>query len=156
MVYDFNHQLGEGEQGEAFLDAFLQSRGHSIRSATRDEQRQGIDRVITTPHGEVWKVEYKTDFKAVQTGNAFIETVSVDSADKFGWALTAQADYLIYYLPGQTIYVLPFKNLHWALPGWIRDYPQRKARNNGYDTHGVLVPLPVLAALAVQQFEVSD
>lgn len=155
MTFDFYQQRSEGQAGEAFLDAFFQARGHSLRTATDDEQRQGIDRVITTPRGEIMRVEYKTDFRAGETGNAFVETVSVDTADKMGWALTAQADYLIYYLPERAIYVLPFRSLRWALPGWIRDYPLRTARNNGYETHGVLVPLDVLAALAVQRFDLG-
>jgi len=155
-TYDFNRQLAEGEQGEAYLDDFLRQRGHSVRDATRDEQRQGIDRVITTRQGKVMRVEYKTDQTATRTGNAFVETVSVDTAGKMGWALTSQADYLIYYVPERVIYVLPLKSVHWALPGWMRDYPARTASNRGYDTHGVLVPLEVLAEFAVQTFPLTD
>ncbi len=155
MTYDFAHQLAEGEEGEAFLDAFFRARGQTIRPATPDEQRQGIDRVFTTPGGDESRVEYKTDYLAAKTGNAFVETISVDTQGKMGWALTARADYLIYYLPGRAIYVLPFLSLRWALPGWIRDYPTRSAQNNGYATHGVLVPLEEVAQLAMQRFDLD-
>jgi hypothetical protein len=154
-TYDFDRQLAEGDRGETFLDAFFRARGHAIRRATLEEQRQGIDRVFTTPEGRVSRVEYKTDYLSAKTGNAFIETVSVDSQGKMGWALTAQADYLIYYIPGRAIYVLPFMSLHWALPRWIRECPAKAAQNRGYATHGVLVPLEEVAGLAVQCFEVN-
>lgn len=155
MTYDFDHQLAEGEEGEAYLDAFFRERGHTIRPATHDEQRQGIDRVFTAPDGRVARVEYKTDFLAAKTGNAFVETVSVDRHGKMGWALTSQADTLIYYLPGKVIYVLPFMSLRWALPTWIRDYPAKSAQNRDYATHGILVPLDELAQFASQTFNLE-
>lgn len=156
MIYQFDRQLAEGEAGEAFLDAFFRRRGHTIQAATRAEQRSGIDRFITAPDGREMAVEYKTDRLAGETGNAFVETVSVDARGKMGWALTSQADYLVYYLPGRAIYVLPFSSLRWALPGWMRDFPARTAPNNGYLTHGVLVPLGTLAEYAVQTFPLDD
>ena len=156
MTYDFDHQRSAGEQGETFLDAFFRERGHAIRPAAPDEQRQGIDRVFTAQDGKVTRVEYKTDFLAAKTGNAFIETVSVDTHGKMGWALTSQADYLIYYLPGKVIYVLSFTSLHWALPQWIRNYPAKSAPNRGYATHGVLVPLEELAQYATQTFNLEN
>lgn len=152
MMYDFNRQLADGEVGEAFLDDFFRSRGHTIRLATREEQRQGVDRFITAPDGREMKVEYKTDHLAARTGNAFVETVSVDTAGKPGWALTTQADYVVYYVPPLFIVVLPIMSLRWALPGWMREYPSRRAANDGYQTHGLLVPLDVLREYAVQIF----
>ncbi len=156
MIYQFDRQLADGEAGEAYLDAFFRRRGHTIRPATHDEQRSGIDRFITAPDGREMAVEYKTDRLAGGTGNAFVETVSVDARGKMGWALTSQADYLIYYVPESAIYVLPFSSLRWALPGWMRDFPARAAQNNGYMTHGVLVPLVTLAEYAVQTFPLND
>jgi len=155
MAYDFDRQFSEGRSGEDFLDAFFTARGHTVRPATRDEQRQGIDRVITVPGGRSMKVEYKTDFLAGKTGNAFVETISVDTQGKMGWALTAQCDYLIYYIPDHAIYVIPAQSLRWALPGWMRDYPARQAPNHGYQTHGVLVPLARLAEYAIQTFHLN-
>lgn len=155
MTYDFDRQLAEGEAGEAFLDEFFRRRGHTVRPATREEQRQGIDRFIITPAGREMKVEYKTDHVAARTGNAFVETVSVDTAGKMGWALTSQADYLVYFIPGQMIVVLPLRSLRWALPGWMREYPVRTAANNGYTTHGLLVPLAALLEYAVQTFHLN-
>jgi hypothetical protein len=153
-VYDFDHQMRQGDQAEAFLDAFFRGKGYTIRSATREEQRTGIDRAFTSPKdGKTWRVEYKADSTAARTGNAFIETISVDAAGKMGWALTAQADILVYYIPPSgVIYVLEFKTLQWELPRWIRDYPPRQAQNNGYATHGIIIPLAELEKSAMRVY----
>jgi len=154
--YQFNDQLVAGEDGEAYLDAFFRRRGHTILPVTTEEQRLGIDRVFVTPTGQSWKVEYKTDFRAGKTGNAFIETVSVDTHGKYGkmgWALTSTAEYLFYYVPDHAIYVIPFLSLRHALPRWMREFPARGALNNRYTTHGVLVPLAQLAEFSKQTFE---
>ncbi len=157
-VYRFDHQMRQGDEGATFLDEFFQQRGYGIRPATREEQRAGIDRAFTNPKsGKVSLVEYKTDTAAARTGNAFIETISVDAAGKMGWALTARADILVYYVPPMgVIYVLQFKALQWELPRWIRDYPPRHAQNNGYSTHGIIIPLSEMAKSAMRIYQLSE
>ena len=92
--------------------------------------------------GQRFRVEYKTDYKAAETGNAFVETVSVDTAGKAGWAYSSEADYLIYFIPGDgLIYIIALEVLRRELPRWVREYPLRTAQNEGYATHGLLVPL---------------
>ena len=142
MTYTFDAQKARGDAGEQFLDRWFAAK-YEIRLATRQEQRRGIDRIFTRRQtGKRFTVEYKTDYKAAQTGNAFVETVSVDTAGKAGWAYSSQADYLLYYIPGNDlIYVLALEVLRWELPRWVREYPLRAAQNEGYATHGVLVPL---------------
>jgi len=154
-MYDFDRQLTQGEQGEAFLDSFFAGRGYTIVPVSRDDQRTGIDRIFTDPAGHEFRIEYKTDFTAVKTGNAFIETISVDSAGKMGWSLTSTCDYLVYYVPGQVIYMLAQRSLRWALTAWMREYPTRTAKNNGYSTHGLLVPLEKIAEFAEQKFPLA-
>lgn len=157
-VYNFDQQRQQGGEGETFLDAFFAARGYTIRTATREEQRQGIDRAFTSPRtGQESLVEYKTDHTAARTGNAFIETVSVDSAGKMGWALTAQADYLIYYIPpSSVIYVVPFRAISWELPRWIREYPPKQAQNDGYSTHGIVIPLAELEQHAIRVYRLDN
>jgi hypothetical protein len=142
MTYTFDIQKARGDAGEQFLDRWFATE-YDVRPATHEEQRRGIDRVFT--HRQTSKrlsVEYKTDYKATQTGNAFVETVSVDAAGKAGWAHSSEADYLIYYLPGDgLIYVLTLELVRRELPRWARQYPLRAAQNEGYATHGILVPL---------------
>ena len=157
-TYDFNEQMAQGDEGESFLDSFFAAKGYAIRHATRDEQRKGIDRALTSPRsGDVSLVEYKTDHTAARTGNAFIETVSVDAAGKMGWALTSQADILVYYVPPLAVmYVVPFRALHWEMPRWLRQYPPRQAKNNGYATHGIIIPLTELEQHALRVYRLGS
>jgi hypothetical protein len=157
-VYDFDNQMRQGDQAAEFLDTFFRGKGYTIRPATRDEQRAGIDRVFTSPKdGKVSLVEYKADSAAARTGNAFIETISVDAAGKMGWALTAKSDILVYFIPPTgVIYVLQFKTLQFELPRWIREYPPRSARNNSYSTHGIIIPLTELDKSALRIYRIDE
>ncbi len=156
-IYDFQRQMRQGGEGEAFLDAFFTGKGYAIAAASPEQQRQGIDRIFTSPGtGRVSLVEYKTDHAAARTGNAFIETISVDAAGKMGWALTSQAEILVYYIPpAGTITVVPFMALHWEMPRWLRDYPPRQARNAHYATHGIIIPLAELERHALRVYRVQ-
>lgn len=148
-VYDFQRQLAQGEEGERFLDGFF-APDFAIRKATREEQRQGIDRhFIHKRTRRKWTVEYKTDAKAGLTGNAFVETESVSAGNKAGWALSSRADYLIYYIPDPaTVYILPMAAVRRKLPDWAGRYPSRQVRNIGYVTTGLLVPLAEFERIA--------
>lgn len=80
-TYNFDAQLAQGQTGEQHLDQHF-SRWYTIRPATASDQRRGIDRWYTRPNGETFPVEYKTDRTAGRTGNAFIETTSVDTTNR--------------------------------------------------------------------------
>jgi hypothetical protein len=142
MTYTFDAQKTRGDTGEEFLDRWFAAE-YEVRPASPQEQRWGIDRIfIHRQTGQRLAVEYKTDYKAANTGNAFVETVSVDTVGKAGWAYESQADYLVYYIPAEgLIYVITLEVLRRELPRWVRVYPHRAAQNPGYATHGVLVPL---------------
>lgn len=148
-TYSFTDQLATGAQGEARLDAHF-ARWFIIRHATPEEQRQGIDRIyIGRADGRTYRVEYKTDHAANQTGNAFVETVSVDTDNKPGWAFTSQSNFLLYYITiAEVVYVVDFAKLRRRLPTWQRSYRLRKIPNRGYHTHGLLVPLDEFERLA--------
>jgi two-component SAPR family response regulator len=141
-MYKFNVQLKLGEKGEMFLDKFF-SEEYLIKPVSMGEQRKGIDRIFEHKRtGRVLKVEYKTDELASGTGNAFIETISVDSTNKPGWAYSSKADYLLYYVTGdELIYIITLNNLRKNLEKWEKKYRKAKAKNDGYYTHGILVPL---------------
>lgn len=137
--------------GEKELDEFF-SQWYNIQPVDREMQRQGIDRIFTRHDNDhVFKVEYKTDWKATKTQNAFVELISVDSIGKPGWAYSSQADYLLYYLPEDIlVYVIAFGNLRNCLPAWVDKYPERTIRNAGYNTVGVLTPLCEFERIATQ------
>lgn len=149
-VYDFAAQLHQGEQYEDDLDQFF-STWYNIQKVDREQQRQGIDRIFTRKdNGTAYRVEYKADSKASETGNAFIETISVDTTNKPGWAYSSLADYLIYYLPKDLlIYVIAFSELRKRLPRWC-NYRSRRIQNNGYCTVGLLVPLDEFERISIQ------
>lgn len=142
MTYNFQSQLEHGTAGEEFLDRYF-AQWYDIQPVTPLEQQQGIDRVFTRrTNGTICMVEYKTDQVAHRTGNAFIETVSVDSAGKLGWAHTSKADYLLYFVEKDLlIYVMRFAVLRQQLPGWVESYEEKTIPNQGYNTRGLLVPL---------------
>ena len=141
-VYNFETQLAKGEQAEAVLDAFFSGK-FIVEKATPDQQRREIDRVLIDRYSKRRiAVEYKTDWTASRSGNAFVETVSVDTRNVRGWAYTSQADYLAYYVPGdKLIYIMRFSTLREQLPGWKYKYQRRAIPNAGYKTIGLLVPL---------------
>ena len=74
-MYQMVEQLAQGEGAEARLDRHFAGRC-IIQPATRAQQQVGIDRLFTHRQtGLTYTVEYKTDWTAGRTGNAFIETV---------------------------------------------------------------------------------
>ena len=150
-TYDFKEQLAEGQAYERRLDQHFSQFNIEIRPATMDEQREGIDRFFThRKTGKVDAMEYKADSLAGRTGNAFIETVSVDTTNKPGWAVASKARYLVYLVTDpETIYLIDMRALHVALPVWKARYPVRQAQNFGYRTHGLLVPLLELERIAI-------
>jgi hypothetical protein len=147
-VHHFSDRLKRGETVERDLDEHF-AQAYGIRRATMREQRTGIDRVFTDGEGAVFKVEYKADWRAAETGNVFVETVSVDTQRVDGWAYTSRADWLVYAFPQERRYFLVrLGELREKLPEWLRTFPRGKARNATYHTHGVLVPLAEFETLA--------
>lgn len=145
VVYDFDEQLREGLEGERLLDAYF-SRWFDITPASRQQQREGIDRTfVNRESGATWLVEYKMDKRAHQTGNAFVEIVSVrrpGHPDKPGWAYSSQSDRLLYYIPtDELVYIFTPDTLRNIAPTWEQRYRTRDVQNRNYVTVGILVPL---------------
>lgn len=139
-MYTFAEQFEAGQRGEYLIDGIM-GRFVDIKPVTRQGQRKGIDRIFKGD-GERWKVEYKTDFLAGKTGNVFLETVSVDTADKKGWLYTSDADYLLYYVPDTlAFYLAKMEVIRRQSLWWQRQYPKGGAKNPGYSSEGILVPL---------------
>jgi hypothetical protein len=140
--FNFDDQLHVGAWGEDIIDKFF-SRWYVVRKVSREMQRQGIDRILVSKRdNSQLKVEYKTDTKAHQTGNVFVETVSVDAAQKRGWVYTSKADVLAYWIPGRSvIYTIHFSTLREVFPHWEWRHRHVTAANDHYATHGILVPL---------------
>lgn len=151
MTYQFATQLAQGQEYEQLLDERFNEL-YIIQPATPQQQRQGIDRVYRrrkAPH-EVLYVEYKADSTAARTGNAFVETVSVDTTGKPGWAVSSEADWLFYLVPGscEALYIIQMARLRERLPTWRRTCEERRIPNDGYHTVGLLVPLAEFEEIA--------
>jgi len=139
-IFDFEEQLVEGEEAEAYLDSEF-SKFAEIKKVGMDLQKKGIDRAFRMD-GKIITVEYKADRRATLTGNAFIETISVSTTFAEGWAKKTQADWIVYFLPQELkVYMFPVKEMRKRLNDWRKTYPTRKAQNKGYYSQGLLVPL---------------
>jgi hypothetical protein len=149
--YSFQAQLGQGKRAEDFLDHYF-ARWFRIQPVALDtELRDGYDRIFTRKRdGEQLKIEYKADWQAADSKNAFIETISVYEERKLGWVYTSQADMLIYFVPPLgVIHMVPLGAIRFVLPGWKLRYREVHAPNEGYRTYGVLVPLAQMGRLGV-------
>lgn len=139
-------QWNSGSDVANFLDAFFRARGWQIEPTTPYEERKQClgDRHFRQKDTH-YHVEYKSGIQTFYTGNIFLETVSVDSAGKEGWVYTCKADYILYgallnhkilvFLPEQLRFVIDDLKLK------FREVRTGKNQNNGYNTHGVIVPL---------------
>lgn len=153
----FDEQLQRSFVADNRIDAYLRARRCHVEPVSLCLQLAGMDRIVTTPTGRVWRVEYKADWVAGATDNAYIETVANDVTSKSGWAYTAQSDLLVYYVPPREIaYVVTFSRLRAELPRWRQTFPLGYGRNEHYRTVGRLVPLRELSAVAVQLITVAQ
>ena len=140
----FRRSLAYGKKHEATLDTFF-GRNWTITPLTLNQERAGLGDRQFCRDGDKYLIEYKSDETASRTGNAFIETVSVDTTDKPGWAITCKADFIFYYLPlDNLIYVISPETIRANLKLWQNKYqtvPTGKGKNDGYRTWGIKLPL---------------
>lgn len=164
---NFQQKKIEGRAAEDYIAEFL-GQQYQIRRATDEEQRRGIDLIITTSDGTEHKIEVKVDFRAADTGNAFIETTSMEmrpisvgvaaalDTAKPGWAKTTQADILLYWVHGLgKVFVLLPGSLRAALGEWGERYRTRSVDNEFYRTIGIIVPLTELARISTEVFDLA-
>ncbi len=139
-------QFKRGKQVEAFLDEFFEYRGWRIEKATYHQERILClgDRRFIKPGYDLW-IEYKSGLQTAATGNVFLETISVDTLGKPGWVYTCQADAIFYaaLLNGKILIFKPQKlrDVIEVLKVQFREVPTKNNQNEGYNTHGVIVPL---------------
>lgn len=149
--YQMGEQLKQGEEAERYLDSLFADE-FNIKNATRAEQRRGIDRHFTRKSdGKKWAIEYKADTTAARTGNAFVETISVDVDNKPGWALYCEADFVMYYIVGiGPIYIIRPDDIRSRLDTWKSEYRIMTVPNEDYNTKGIIVPLAEFEKIAAQ------
>ena len=141
--FDFNKvALQKAQEGEATLDNYF-SKWYTIQNVTMAFQKRGIDRIFLAkvPEPTPMAVEYKIDYRARQTGNAYIETVAWDdgSRSKKGWAYTCEADVLAYCNNFEILLLEPLV-LRPYLEQWQQKYRTVIVPNVGFNGEGLLIP----------------
>jgi len=127
--------------------AYLKRTGFDWLPATNEQQKNGIDGIVTCRKtNRQWSVEVKSDSRAAETGNIFVETVSVDVTGQPGWAYTSLAQVLFYYIPPLNIaYVAYMTKIKELVCGWESEFHSQPIPNSGYyedyQTTGLLIPL---------------
>lgn len=159
-IHTFDKSLKAAKLYESELDKhFVQS--FNINPATLEQERLGIDRFFEHRASRVcYSVEYKTDHKTPETGNVFIETMSVDTAGKLGWAYTSLAQVLVYFVPEHEYAMrADMTAVKRMLPEW-QAYREAAAWNRSrsgdyYRTVGKLVPLEEFRRVCVDIHDVA-
>ena len=159
-AYGFDDQFDLGCFGEDRLREFRHEH-YTLTKSTLEMEKQGIDFVFANRlTGKSWTIELKTDFKAFESRNAFIETISVDNATQHraGWVYTSMAQILLYFIPQSgSLYILDLARLREQMPAFARRFQTVSTSSHRYGsyyrTHGILVPLTELAKLAHSTLE---
>lgn len=148
QIYDFKTQLAIGAGHALTLDRYF-SRFYRIKKVPMTLERLGVDRIWENKlFGTRYTVEYKADERAKQTGNVFIEIVSNDVDNIRGWVYTSVAQILIYFVPPDDAYVIQMLVLRGQVDSWLERYKRVKAKNQTYNSEGLLVPLDEFARLS--------
>ena len=117
-------------------------------------QRGGIDRVLTLACGRTFTVDEKV--RTNDWPDILLEQWSDEARRVPGWIQKPLAcDFIAYaFAASQRCYLLPVVPLQraWRLYGrqWIEYFGQRRARNRGYVSTSVPVPIEVLMRAIVQ------
>lgn len=140
------NQWKSGQSIEDFLDKLHRDHGWQVERTTPHEERVLClgDRHMRKDD-EHFLVEYKSGIQTFYTGNVFLETVSVDTQNKPGWVYTCKADVILYAaLLNNRILVFQPNKLRFVIEELKSFYPEVSTKNNqneGYNTHGVIIPL---------------
>lgn len=138
-VYNWDTQLKIGEAGESILDAFMcPSYFDRVEKVCNYWWREnGVDRFAYFGEFKV-SVEYKTDFRAAETDNLFLEVTRNTSTEAPGWFKTSLAQRLYYYIPPKGLIIeydlATLKEIATCL-----DLPTVTCRNETYCSEGVLL-----------------
>lgn len=140
--YSFQQQDSLGKQGEKILDDWLSSKYQIIDvSHILEYQTSGIDRLLMHSSGFTVSVEYKFDKAASRTGNLFFETTSVDTKGIPGWGWSSQADYWIFLLSDNNLYIVKPSNFRLLVWQKREQLKEKYIPNCGYHTIGFPVKI---------------
>ncbi len=127
----------------------------SIETITKlSLQKEGVDRIIHLPNGKRAVVDEKIRMK--DYGDILLEYLSNDKTGAPGWVIKPgmRTTILAYAIAtSKTCYLIPFKKLQQVFKkngeGWKSKYKIAYAKNKGYTTESVAVPMKVLKQAGV-------
>lgn len=152
--FDACYKLAEDGRNEPFWDAvyrkyFYNMTNHMVgKKEYCKSQIYGVDRVIYLENGKTITIDEKVRTEIYD--DIVLEFISNDSTGTPGWMEKDLAiDYLAYaFLPNQTVYLFDWLALKRAWnhykESWKKTYGVKQAKNIGYNTHFVCVPIKVL------------
>lgn len=155
MEHNFNDSLAKSKAQEdnpiweiIYRNAFV---NFSCMNSVREDgwaQRGGIDRVVMLKSGKTLTVDEK--IRETDYGDILLEYWSSKESRIPGWvAKDLACDYIAYaVIPSNKCYLLPFQQLRlaWKLnhSKWVKLYKEIHAKNSGYTTISVAIPIDVL------------
>jgi hypothetical protein len=144
MNYTWEPALLKGNKGEQVLDSFFSKYFKIIKPKTNL-----IDRIFVSKKA-IFSIEYKTDYKAAETNNLFIETVANINLSKLGWVYTSPAQIIVFYIPNTgLIMAVNTLKLRAKIPKWKSLYTLRECRNQNYNSRGILVPIKTIKSISL-------
>ena len=160
MKYNFYQSI---EDQKPYKELFIQwfsnrPKVSNIREGTLEEDKMGIDFFITTTDNESYTVQLKVDFKADNTGNLPVETIS----QAYSWRNSvigaefnmSTVDYIFFFLiPSKRIIAFNFKDfIEYAIQNYktFRNFgADNEVDNVKYRTLGCLIPISKIIHLAI-------
>jgi hypothetical protein len=124
-----------------------------------DLQRRGIDIIVHLDNGNKIRIDEKIRKKWY--GDILLEEYSVLEDKKWGWLSREKyTDYIIYCCPSAGKgFLLPFQLLQLAwlknYKHWRKEYGVKKAKNNGYTTTNIPVPVDVVFNAINEQMKIE-
>lgn len=163
MTHNFRDQLEFSQEAseESFWNAiyckaFPSMVSHMPCPGDTASQRMGIDRIILLGNGRTLAIDEKKRKK--DRSDILLEYVSNTKTGAPGWIEKDLAiDYLAYaFMPSKRVYLFDWCMLQraWGYFGnqWKRKYNLPPAKNEGYDTLSVAVPIPELRSAVSRSF----
>lgn len=148
----FYNCLETAKTGEKIVADIFKKKGYTVVDVSHEKEWQevDVDLLVYKNAKPLYKIEVKTDEKALETSNIFIETKSNQG---LGWIWKTEADYIYIVIPGVKVYVLYRDEFLPWFKSIMHECKCRSAKTtdkNGnllYYTWGRLIPITVIENL---------
>lgn len=148
----FYNCLETAKIGEKIVTDIFKKEGYTVQDVSDNKKWQEVDVDLLVYKNDklVYKIEVKTDEKALVTQNIFIETKSNKG---LGWIWKTEADYIYIVIPNEKIYVLYKDEFVAWFKSIMHKFKCRSAKttdkygNTLYYTWGRLIPMSVIENL---------